>query len=369
MSELITDWIETTSLPSVNYSPVLIGHNGKMYSIGGTLDVTNGLLNCYYTSINEDGSLGSWIETTPLPSNEFFYGALQIWNDRMYYFKRGVLSGSFLLFYAEINKDGTLGAWTTEVTPNRGYHCSIIHSGFIYMIGGATIVGGAQDLKCLYAPINPNGSIGIWKYTTADLNYCHILQCSVISSNGYIYAVAGQSNTLEARVEKCIPEKNGDILNWIEQEPLSTTTILIQHGVVTHNNKIYAINGRPETPGLPVGWTGEDIKYAQIESNGDISEWNIIPSSEYSVICGVTYYGGYIYEAGGISKATFSVTDKVYYTPILDINSEAVISDEFLRSVFNDKIKEEKPKYKAKKTVTDKGINLNARNPLSYLKG
>ena len=71
----IGTWIETTPLPQPISATCwagkqLIIYDGRVYVFGGQ-NAEDVQVNVYHSMINSDGSLGSWVETTPLPGRYF----------------------------------------------------------------------------------------------------------------------------------------------------------------------------------------------------------------------------------------------------------------------------------------------------------
>ncbi len=101
--------------------------------------------------------------------------------------------------YAPLNSDGTVGTWsyTTEMTSAKGYIVPAILNGFLYVYGG---YDGTNSFNTVdYATLNTNGTIGSWLASTAFATgrYGH----QVVINNGITYLTGGyggsgyQSNT------------------------------------------------------------------------------------------------------------------------------------------------------------------------------
>ncbi|KPA10861.1 conserved hypothetical protein, secreted, partial [Candidatus Magnetomorum sp. HK-1] len=105
------EWNETTSLPYAVYNHQCFTANGFVYCAGGYND--NRISQVWYATLNTDGSLGNWQETTSLP-----YGVLshQCFTANGFVYCAGgsgiyVNSQTSQVWYATLNTDGSLGNW------------------------------------------------------------------------------------------------------------------------------------------------------------------------------------------------------------------------------------------------------------------
>jgi len=115
-----TVWNSASPYTTPRQGHTSVAYNGFLYVIGGTTDDVTRYNDVQFAPINADGSLGTWQTTTP------FYNG-----------RRG--------------------------------HTSVAYNGYLYVIGGTPTGGGLlNDVQ--YAPINPDGSLGTWQYTTSFNN-------------------------------------------------------------------------------------------------------------------------------------------------------------------------------------------------------
>jgi N-acetylneuraminic acid mutarotase len=168
-SQTQVSWENAGKLPNP-LSCFAVGVNDKqIYVIGGR----GPSVNVYYASILDDGNIGEWRSTTPLPEGRCWTSQQEavIYDDRIY-----VIGGSAprpphrverdTVWYAEINPDGSLENWisTTPLPDHITSHLTVLWNKKIYIIGGWT---GYQWLNTVYyAEINPDGSIDSWESTT-----------------------------------------------------------------------------------------------------------------------------------------------------------------------------------------------------------
>jgi N-acetylneuraminic acid mutarotase len=135
-------WIVTTSIPWSGRMHFARVWNGRIYVGGGAYYGTGLTDSVVYAEINSDGSLGNWIYTTSLP---LAYGAMgAIVKDGKIYLIGGTSTwgGPGLshneVFYATINSDGSIGSWlaTTPLPDRRETTGAILLGEDIYVIGG-----------------------------------------------------------------------------------------------------------------------------------------------------------------------------------------------------------------------------------------
>jgi N-acetylneuraminic acid mutarotase len=211
--------------------------------------------------------------------------------------------------YAKINADGTVGAWnsTTSFRTERGGHTSVVYNGYLYVIGGGTdFPNFFNDVQ--YAKINANGTIGSWN-TTTQFTTARFGHTSVVH-NGYVYVIGGHdgSNYLND-VQYAKINANGTVGTWNSTTPF--TTGRAGHTSVVHNGYVYVIGG------VDVSNYLNDVQYAKINADGTVGPWNSTTSfvTERSSHTSVVH-NGYVYVLGG--EAVSSYFNDVQYTSFLE---------------------------------------------------
>lgn len=249
-----------TTLPSF-FSGGLRGHsllayNGYLYIIGGIVHPTfpeppypsssnfDTILNekVFYAVINpEDGSLGAWIETSPLPPPENAYPPIPA-------DKAGLFALSATVH--TISKDGK-------------------DKGYIYVTGGWSAELKENVRTVFIGPINNEdnmpdalpGSIGKWIHNdSSDLPYDlskHTSVTASVNGSSYIYVIGGNSGSYGSQefrkeiVYAKIAEdgilsetmKNGQLSTW-HHASNSLPEQLIDHASVSTGSHIFVIGGR-----------------------------------------------------------------------------------------------------------------------------
>lgn len=186
----IGSWASTGNL---GYTALIdfpvVTNNGYMYRLGGNIFQLGERTNTVsYAVINPNGTIGSWLGTTALP-NAISDHAAVISNGYLYVIggrssnePSSVTSG---VMYTTLNPNGTIGSWsnTTALPVPLSDHTAVVDNGYIYVVGGGTAV--------YYAPISANGTLGSWTSTTA-LPTAMFGHGSFVN-NGFIYALGGMT--------------------------------------------------------------------------------------------------------------------------------------------------------------------------------
>jgi hypothetical protein len=138
--------------------------------------------NVGFAELNPDGSYGPWRATTPVPIGLFTYqyigslvghgvAATKIGGIWYIYVTGGISAGNIggWVWYAVVNDDGTLGAWTSgpplDILSGCGMygHVSAAFGGVLFCIGGTpTAIGNTVTNKIFANVINPDGSLNAW---------------------------------------------------------------------------------------------------------------------------------------------------------------------------------------------------------------
>jgi hypothetical protein len=232
-------FVNTTSLPTARTDHTSVVDNGFLYVIGG-YNGTAHINNVQYAPINSNGTLGAFVNTTSLPAVRSNHTSVV---KNGYLYAIGGSSGVNPLndvIYAPINStDGSVGAFSTTtsfVTPRR-FHTSVVNNNFLYVIGGSTDTIQLNDVQ--YAPINSNGTLGAFtattKFTTAREEHASFI------SNGYIYIVGGVSSIFYNDIQYAPINPNGSVGVWTATT--SITTVRSGLSVAAHNGYVYVLGG------------------------------------------------------------------------------------------------------------------------------
>ena len=299
------NWNSTNSLTQTTTSATSVVYNGYVYEIGGYKGSTF-LSTVEYAPLNNNGTIGSWIQTTSLPTATA-HATSVVYNG--YVYEIGgcpTTCPTATVDYAPINSNGTLGSWTqtTSLPTATDAATSVIYNGYVYEIEGYT--GFAYLSTVDYAPINSNGTLGSWTQTTS-LPTATYGSTSVVY-NGYVYEIGGCATTCPLTTVDYAPiNSNGTLGSWNSTTSLLTATQSATS--VVYNGYIYEIGGCSCTTATTT------VDYALINSNGTLGTWTqttSLPTATQSATSVV--YNGYIYEIGGYNNN--SSLNTVYYANV-----------------------------------------------------
>lgn len=196
-------WYQDANLSSVRSDLTAAAYNNRIYLIGGR-NATGPVSSVEIADINPTGTLGSWTSSTALGSAVYGHGSA-IYNDRIY-----VLGGSntvggapqTTVQYNKINADGSLNSWvtTTPLPAGRftgGGTMAAVWGAYIYVSSGCSAVNGSgyctgvqSDIQL--ASINADGSLDTWNTIGTAID--ERLGGNLIAWRGSLYRVGGCSS-------------------------------------------------------------------------------------------------------------------------------------------------------------------------------
>jgi len=233
----------------------------------------------------------------------------------------GGYGGSFQtsVYYAKINSDGSVGAWTTSSNslPQGLYEGgSVTHNGYIYYIGG--LDSGSSFVDTTYfAKQNADGSIGVWSTSTSHLPQ-GVGEAGVTLANGRVYVVGGGGNSgyLHTTYYASL-NSDGSVGAWTT----STTTlpqVLDGPALATSNGYLYAAGGTNNTADQ------DTVYYAKLNADGSIPSWatstNTLPQP--LLYSDATVLNGYLYVMAGQDDG--DTQDTVYSAPLNFTSQESI---------------------------------------------
>jgi N-acetylneuraminic acid mutarotase len=297
-------WTTTTALPAIRYKHSSAVFNGFLYVMGG-IDNVNDSNTVYYSALEADGSVGTWNTTTAFTTVRSDFGAVV--RDGYMYISGGYSSSSSTLSdvqYAAIKNDGTLGSWvtTTPLTQQTFSHGMIAYNGYLYVIGG-TDGFAAQYNSVFYAPIYANGGVGAWT-ATSNFSATTRNEHSALIYNGRIYVIGGYDGTNDTNTVYygAIDTPGGAAPSWTSGGTF--TTARAGHSTVAYNGYLYILGGQTAT-----NTQTNEVRYAPINADGSIGTWNTTTTFTASIgraDMAAFAYQGYMYVVGGISgSATY----------------------------------------------------------------
>jgi N-acetylneuraminic acid mutarotase len=286
-----------TTVPPNNYTAT-VAYNGFLYiAIGG-----GNLI--YAAQIQSNGSLGAWSASSSFAGGRLYPG-IAAYNGYLYIY--GGDSGSTLygdVQYAQIASNGGLSTFTTSTNAMAAPTCRFGYTasnGYLYAIGGNTIAasncanGSTPSTVVQFAPLLANGDVGAWT-SSAQTFATARMSPGTVAYNGYLYVTQGTVNGAGVLTDtQYAPiQSNGDVGTWITS-PNPITTGHYRFGISVNNGYIYTVGGSG-------GSSTSDTWYTQINANGSIQPWQTTTSfntGRWGLQS--TVYNGYVYLTGGTS--------------------------------------------------------------------
>lgn len=307
-SSLTGGTVGTWTTNSLN-SPYLggtqaIAYKDKMYVVNGGSDIMMSTIN------STTGALGAFTSTGITGRS----GIAQIYNGFFYFLKTG--GGEQVQHvYAKINSNGTLGSFVSagpDSLAGRLNAAVVIHNGYAYLAGGANSGDTTRYNTVQYAPINADGTIGIWQTATNSMTGVKSYG-KLYAYNERLYITGGVGVTGAIAEVETTALLNGIPGQWTALNSFSTGRF--NHGSGISNGYLYVYSGWNGTGGSDKN----DIQYAQINADGTIGTWQTTTSFTIAArrSAGTTIYNNTVYLIGG-SSGTPTVTDyqDIQYTKI-----------------------------------------------------
>ncbi|MBU2574156.1 MAG: hypothetical protein KKH28_08790 [Elusimicrobia bacterium] len=176
--------------------PASFAYNGRLYVLGGT-GMFGARSEVYYSSINPDGSLAAWSQTTPMPLSLMAH-AVALSGNRIYLLGGIVRRGGATdkVYYADILPNGAIGTWKESVSlPTTLFgHNAFVSGGKLFVIGGTTdsnlYVSGSPaphvSDKVYAADLNADGTLGRWNVVSTLPNGISLHAAASTAKNIYI---------------------------------------------------------------------------------------------------------------------------------------------------------------------------------------
>ncbi len=273
----------------------MVVHNGYIYSLGGW-DGSIDHVSVRYALQNSNGTIGTW-QTAPDFTRARSNIQCMAYGGYIYVSGGEGNLGNNDVQYATLNANGSIGSWqyTNGYNSGRANHGMVAYNGYMYVIGGVkstslnTSLGDAQ-----YAPINPNGTLGVWQHTTSPGTYYY---ADIVAYNGYIYLPA---------------QDNGTYLATTRSAPLSTIARIGHYSKVVDIGEINKFTGITYGGTLPGGTL--QINYRTAGTDGVFgSSYNVgRPPSPEGPCIGTYGTGRYIWISltlDDTSGITSNITD------------------------------------------------------------
>ena len=262
---LSATWTSQNALPDIRSSGQAIAYNGYMYYVGG--ENSNGgsvyaLANVWYAPIDSTGTIGTWYSggAYDLTTAKRSFG-MAISNGHIYVVsgKNAASGDTSDVQYATVNSDGTLGTWatTSSITGVRNSPSVVAYNGTLYMSGGQHTAVAFSDVQ--RAPINTDGSLGTWVYTT-DISQGFNGR-PMAAANGYMYFFGDE--LVAGDVDYASINANGT-LGPMQQSVIGMTNSHSHGSSAFYNGNFYVLGGCVFTGGVCTTVSGASESSGQL---------------------------------------------------------------------------------------------------------
>jgi N-acetylneuraminic acid mutarotase len=239
-------WTTGTSLPvAYSHSQVAVIKN-RVYLFGGDYSPTQPSL-IHSTTINPDGTLGTWTAVGSFAGVDILGSQVIVTKNRVYLLGGHNSNGySSSIYTTSINSDGTLGTWSSVANAlpiGLSSSQAVVTKNKVYLLGGEG-VGYAQS-AIYVAPINPDGTLGTWT-TSGNLPKLIGNSHAVVTKNR-VYLLGGHNNSDGnlTTIYSAPIDIDGTLGAWTTSGNL---LIGIRGGqVIVVNNKIHLLGGENDS--------------------------------------------------------------------------------------------------------------------------
>jgi len=191
-----SNWRTTSAFGVGSFWHRAVATNGYIYAMGGFSGSTT-YNDVVYAKVNNDGTLSQWESANDLPTTLHSGGAVAA---NGYLYMVGGHTGATAnrqVYSAKLNSDGSLGSWNSTAGASLlpvglAHFYSVVMNGYVYVIGGND--GTNSRSEVYYAKLNKDGTVGAWQ-TAANALPAIRSQYGIASNNGYVYIVGGRETS------------------------------------------------------------------------------------------------------------------------------------------------------------------------------
>ena len=302
------NWATTTPLPQplqalgAVFVPIEDGPTPANYVFvaGGADTLSAPVPRVLRAVVSQNGALtGSWSDMPALPSARAYHAvvaatpftaAIDTATTGGFLYVLGGLDpagqASSSVWFARVGLDGAVSPWqatTALPTPLRS-PSAVVFAGWVYLVGGADGQGVAKTATWR-APINLDGSLGIWQSMVALPEAAS--HAALVSFGPFLYSVGGETQSTTptnasqtggetsrvylARID--LRSRDIAVPGWTATESMGKARS--KHGAIFAGGSILV------TSGIYAGSPGSsENSYAGINSDGTLRSWNGATGSE-----------------------------------------------------------------------------------------
>ena len=241
-------WDVTTTLPHRVQHHTAHIYGDWVYLIGGDSGLAT-YASIHVAPIEDDGSLGAWVERDPLAAPRSGHTSV-IAQDRLYLF------GGFDSFTdsittsvasAPLGADGTLGTWEEhQALPEpTAWHAMTQLNGRVYMAGGLVEQGGGSIVSNQVRVAELGDTLSAWSDTTGlpAVRY----RFALVASDDGLVSMGGADNsgTATPQVYQAGVNEDGSVTAWVESEPFPEARFA--QATAWRDGRVWALGGYFDT--------------------------------------------------------------------------------------------------------------------------
>ncbi len=235
----VENWKKTTPLPQAVAGHTTVVYGKRIYVVSGKGHGSDNIMVkpvSYVGTIEDDGGISSWQETSALPDGIAYQGKALLYNRHIYY-----VGGFYsrLVYRSEILDNGSLGEWMQVqrmVVPKMHFGLAQ-HEGILHVIGGNRNHYYTSIDTILSAKIQDGGSIESW-YRNGVLPEANSA-FAIAQAGTTVFTVGGAAGN---KVFSSSLAGDGTFTGWHREEsfPLSVAS----GAAAVYKNRIYHSGGR-----------------------------------------------------------------------------------------------------------------------------
>ena len=310
-------WNSTTALPTVRFNSPVVYANGYVYIVNGATAIGTSLTQTIYAKVNANGTIGAWNTATATETNATGVEGSAVYNNYIYSVG-GINSAGTVqtaTTFTKLNQDGNITqAWlaTAALPTARWESATIAANGYLYSVGGTTVSGGAPTAQVYYAKINADGSLGAWT-TSANPLSAPRNQAQLAVVGNTMYVIGGNTTGAGAPSNQVYTMTLNPTTGLNSAETLATNTLpgATVSGVAgAMNGYMYYVGGDDGTNPRAT------VYYAKILPTGLLGTWATSPNSLPQALTATEgfFANGYMYTLGGSTNvATTAIVANTYY--------------------------------------------------------
>ena len=303
----IVSWTTLNPLPEVRTDMFSFVANEILYCGTGraTTSASSGLGDMFYATINANGTVSAWTQTQ-YPFNGI--NKRLVFRNGVYYVTCGI-EGTFPSSYTDtfrLDSSGQVLPWTADSSlPVGNYGMGAAGSGtFIYASGGSS-----GNSTVYYQATDAQGRLtGAWSTTTPlpTQNQYH----RMIARNNVMYSIGG-TNIPGACYYAPVNPTTGALGAWISTSSLPNGGVY-SHGLVEVGGSLYVVGGYDSG-----GFTKNTVYRSVINGDGSLAPWTTETAMTFTrAYTSLSVHGGYLYAVGGYDNAAGYLTS-IEVAPIL----------------------------------------------------